>query len=79
MLGILRKLLWAGRVLRTKNFVILTDTSSVVSLDMKDPETVENKYILTSQRNVLSIFIDKLKKLIKEHEQEVELLKYKNK
>lgn len=60
--------LWAGKLMRTKNFVVLTDTESVIRMDGVDPNSLEDIIKVEAQRASLSMFYDRLAGLIKLHD-----------
>ena len=60
--------------MRTKNFVVLTDTESVINLEGTDPEKFLDILTLTAQANSLDIFDGKLHELMDDHAKAVDKL-----
>lgn len=75
----LERLKWALRVLRTRSYVVLTDTRSVVNIPMFDQETLDDQMILAAQTASLENFKTRLEDLIREHKEAVSLLSYRQK
>lgn len=62
---------WANRILRSKNFVVLTDKESVIYLDGIDPDSMSDLITLTAQASSLQVFTDRLQQLQKRHEKKI--------
>lgn len=70
---------WAFKILRTKTFIILTDTEAVVQVPLHEVETMQSKFLLIAQQSSLKEFNRRLEEVIKEHEQAITLLKHREK
>jgi hypothetical protein len=64
--------IWAKKVKRSKNFVVLTDDESALNLLGTDPTSFNSMVMLTAQAQALRIFRKKLDWLIAKHDKEVE-------
>ena len=62
-----RKAFWVRELVKTKNFVILTDTQAVISLKGTNPKEFDDLLMLTAQMAELQGFQKSLDKLIKDH------------
>lgn len=69
-------LLWALRVLFSKNFVVLTDKGSVIVLKGKDPAKFNDRQILIAQATEMRLFSQNLKAVIAAHRGAIKSLKY---
>lgn len=65
---------WAAKLLRAKNFVVLTDTDSVINLDGVEPRRMKSVLMLTAQKRALSVFQAKLQKLIEDHDKHIAIM-----
>lgn len=65
---------WANKVLKSKNFVVLTDKESMIALKGVDPDSLDDIFILQSQQAAINQFIDSLENLRKRHERRVQEL-----
>ena len=63
-----RNIQWASKLLKTKNFVVLTDTESAIKLDVPDPRKLNSILVLSAHRYVLNTFYKGLHRLIKEYD-----------
>lgn len=59
---------WARKIMKSRNFVIMTDTESVIFLDGIDPNSMDNLVMLAAQASSLDDFIARLKEVAKHHE-----------
>lgn len=59
---------WARKLMQSRNFVVLTDTESVVCFAGLDPTSFEDTVMLMSQKASLVGFKDRVEQLIKEHD-----------
>lgn len=59
---------WAGKLLRSKHFVVLTDKESVVCLRGVNPDNINDFVVLTAQAAELEAFAEGLKDLIAKHD-----------
>lgn len=66
---------WAGKLLRSKHFVVLTDKESVICLQGASPDDINDYVALAAQAGELQDFSDKLKLLIKDHDRAVRKMK----
>lgn len=60
-------LTWSRKLLRTRNFVVITDDDAVIRIKGGAPETMEDMIQLASQQAAMVMFRDRLNKLIKAH------------
>lgn len=65
---------WAAKLLTTRNFVVLTDTESVINLEGIDPQSFKDVLALTAQMRALKIFGSKIDSLVKEHQKRIAIL-----
>jgi hypothetical protein len=75
----LPNVVWAWRVLRSKTFVVLTDTNAAVYLPLANPDEFSDLMMLKQQRAVFTLFTDEFKKIEKAHNDAVKLLLHKEK
>jgi len=59
---------WAGKIMRAKNFVILTDKESVICMSGLKPAKLDDHIMLAAQAAELEAFDLKLQSLIKQHQ-----------
>lgn len=64
-------LVWAGKVLKAKGFVVLTDKESFIALDGINPNNLNDMLILQAQQASIESFMEDLKQLLAAHEQRV--------
>ena len=70
---------WAFKILRTKTFIILTDTEAVVQIPLHEVDTMESRFLLIAQQSSLKEFNRRLQGVIEEHERAIKLLKHREK
>lgn len=68
------KLKWANKVLRAKNFVVLTDKESIIAVEGVKPMSLNDLVMLSEQAAAIENFIFMLKDLQAEHEDRVKQL-----
>lgn len=61
--------IWAKKLLRTKNFVVLTDTESVISMKGVQTDTLDSMVMVEAQKAALSMFHTRLGRLIDQHKE----------
>ena len=71
------KLLWS--LMRSKTYVVLTDTRAVVMIPLVDLKKFDSVLLLSAQTSALYSFREKLEALISEHEETVEMLTQQSK
>jgi hypothetical protein len=62
---------WAWKLLRSRNFIVVTDTEGVVNVEVADNPQFEDMMVLTQQAVALQMFQDKLEELAKQHDAEL--------
>ena len=72
---IYRNVLWAWRVLLSRNYVVVTDNEAVCSIQVKDPESIESVARLEFQSIVLGKIRESIVRLESEHSDAIALLK----
>ncbi len=73
-----RRMQWAWRLLWTRTYVVLTDTSAVINVPAEDPDSFDNIMLLAAQTAALQNFKFSLEDLVREHEEAVQLLTRRN-
>lgn len=59
---------WAAKLLRTKNFVVLTDDESAIFIDNNEPKGFDTYMTLAAQSSAIDHFIKSLKRVKSEHD-----------
>jgi hypothetical protein len=63
---------WAAKVMKARNFVILTDKESVICMSGMRAAKLDDHILLASQAAELEVFDLKLQSLIKDHRKAVD-------
>lgn len=65
------KLKWMGKLVRTRNYVILTDTESVINVKGISSDNIEDIQRTAYHQQMLEVFREKLEGVIKEYEKTI--------
>lgn len=66
-----KRLKWGGKLLRSRNFLVMTDDEAVINFEGKPPYTFDDGLELADQAQTLELFRDNLAELSKEHDEMV--------
>ena len=69
---------WAGKLMRSKFFVLLTDSEGVIALEGADPEMILDAVALDAQTAEIKLFRDRLDILAKDHKKATAKLRSKS-
>lgn len=67
----LLRLYWAGRILMSKNYVLITDTHSTVRITAKRPFLLEDKLTLQEEHAMLKYYKQEFSGVLKTFESEM--------
>jgi len=71
---VIDKITLAYSILRSRAYIVLTDTKAQIMIPLMDINSMENIILLSGQTSALKDFQRELGGLIKQHEQRIEAL-----
>lgn len=65
------KLKWLRKLAKTRNYVILTDTESIINIRNVNPKSFKDIQLMANQQMVLGAMRDRLVKVIDQYDKEI--------